>query len=156
MPSYVDANLMTGEQVVHRARLHWGIFVGPAILIFIGLIIFISLAASAGEVGAAIGFIILIVFAIPMIRAVTRFLTTEFAVTSRRVIVKVGLIRRFTIELNHRQIEGLTLSQGIVARIFGAGTIVVNGTGSTAQPVHFVANVMEFRRSALETIDASS
>ena len=96
MPSYVDANLMTGEQVVHRARLHWGIFVGPAILLLIGLIIFISLAAGAGGIGAAIGLIILIIFGIPMIRAVITYLTTEFAVTSRRVIVKGGFIRRTT------------------------------------------------------------
>jgi uncharacterized membrane protein YdbT with pleckstrin-like domain len=156
MPSYVDSNLMSGEQVVHRARLHWGIFVGPAIILFIGLIIAIVVGAAIGGGGGAFSaLVILILFSIPMIRAVARYLTTEFAVTSRRVIVKAGLIRRFTIELNHRQIEGLTLSQGMVARIFGAGTIVVNGTGRTAQPVHFIADVMEFRRNALETIDNS-
>ena len=155
MPSYVDSNLMSGEQVVHRAQLHWGIFVGPAILSFIGLIILISLSAAAGGGGAVGGFFIWLLLTIPMLLAGIRYMTSEFAVTSRRVIVKVGLIRRSTVELNHRQIEGLILSQGIVARIFGAGTIVVNGTGRTAQPVHFIADVMEFRRNALETIDSN-
>ena len=156
MPSYVDSNLMSGEQVVHRARLHWGIFVGPAILIFIGLIIVIIAASIGGGAGAAIGFIILIILAIPMIRSVIRYLTTEFAVTSRRVIVKWGFIRRGTIELNHNRVESLNFRQGIIDRMFGAGTIIVIGTGGTPQPVHYISNDMEFRRNALETIDASS
>ena len=155
MPSYVDANLMTGEQVVHRARLHWGIFVGPAILLLIGLIILISLAAGAGGIGVAIGLIILIIFGIPTIRAVITYLTTEFAVTSRRVIVKGGFIRRTTLELNHNRVEGLSVNQGIFARLFNAGTITVLGTGGTRQPVPFISGPMDFRRNALETIDAN-
>lgn len=153
--SYVDSNLMTGEQVIHRARLHWGIFVLPAILIFIGLIIFIAAAVSGGA-GAVVGFIVLLIFAIPMIRATITYFTTEFAVTSRRVIVKRGLISRRTLELNHNRVEGLAVNQGVIARIFRAGSIRVNGTGGTNQDVPFIYDPMEFRRNALEIIDASS
>ena len=155
MSSYVDSNLMSGEQVVHRARLHWGIFIGPAIVSFIGFIIFVALAAAAGGGGAAGGLFVWILFTIPLLLAVITYLTSEFAITSRRVIVKRGFIRRRTLELNHSRIEGLSVSQGILARIFGAGTIVVNGTGGTRQGVPFIAGPMEFRRNALETIDAS-
>ena len=68
--------------------------------------------------------------------ALKRYLTTEFAVTSRRVIVKEGFIRRSTpSELNHNRVEGLAVDQGVFARIFNAGTIwVVMGTGGTKQP----------------------
>ena len=51
--SYVDNNLMSGEVVLHRAKLHWGIFVFPAILLFIGLIVAISAGASIGGRGGA-------------------------------------------------------------------------------------------------------
>lgn len=153
--SYIEDNLMSGEQVIHRARVHWGIFVGPAILLFPGLIIAILVGAEMGG-GAFIAFVILLVFAIPMIRAVITYLTTEFGVTSRRVIVKRGLISRRTLELNHNRIEGLSVNQGWIARIFNAGTIVVNGTGGTSQGVPFISSPMDFRRNALETIDISS
>ena len=154
--SYVDNNLMTGEQVVHRARLHWGIFVGPAILLFIGVIIAISLGAAIGGGGGVfVAFIVLVFFSIPMIRAVITYLTTEFAVTSRRVIAKRGLISRNTLELNHQRVEGLAVSQGVISRIFNAGTIVVNGTGGTRQAIPYISGPMEFRRNALETIDNS-
>jgi hypothetical protein len=55
--------------------------------------------------------------------------------------------------LNHRQVEGLEVSQGIFERIFNAGTINVNGTGGRPYPVKFIYGPMEFRRNALETID---
>ena len=156
MPGYVESNLMSGEQVVRRARLHWAMFVGPAIVLFIGLIIAIAAGAGIGGGGGAFtAFIILLISAIPLLRAVITYLTTEFAVTSRRVIAKRGFIRRQTLELNHSRVEGLALSQGIIARMFNAGTITVNGTGGTRQAIPYISSPMEFRSSALETIDNS-
>ena len=154
--SYVDDNLMTGEQVLHRAKLHWGIFVFPAILLFIGVIIAISAGAGVGGGGGAfLALVILLLFAIPILLALKTYLTTEFAVTSRRVIVKEGFIRRSALELNHNRVEGLAVQQGVIARIFNAGNIVVMGTGGTKQPARFIVNPMEFRRNALEVIDAN-
>lgn len=148
---YVDSNLMTGEQVIHRARLYWGIFVVLGILMFVGLIILIISAASGGSGGAAGSIIALLIFAIPTIRAAITYLTTELPITSRRVIVKRGLISRRTLELNHNRVEGLAVSQGIIARIFGAGNIRVNGTGGTNQNIPFISNPLEFRPNALGT-----
>lgn len=153
--SYVDDNLAAGEQVLHRAKLHWGIFVGPAILLFIGFIIAIAVGAGVGGGGAFLALVILLLFAIPTIRALVVYLTTEFAVTSRRVITKRGFIKRQTLELNHNRVEGLALDQGVIARIFNAGTITVNGTGGTGQKIPFIIRPMEFRRNALEVIDAT-
>ena len=154
--SYVDDNLAAGEQVLHRAKLHWGIFVSPGILLFIGFIIAIAAGAGVGGGGGAfLALVILLLFAIPIIRALLVYLTTEFAVTSRRVITKRGFIKRQTLELNHNRVEGLALDQGVIARIFNAGTITVNGTGGTGQKIPFIIRPMEFRRNALEVIDAT-
>ena len=154
--SYVDDNLVAGEQVLHRAKLHWGIFVSPGILLFIGFIIAIAVGAGVGGGwGAFLALVILLLFAIPIIRTLVVYLTTEFAVTSRRVITKRGFIKRQTLELNHNRVEGLALDQGVIARIFNAGTITVNGTGGTGQKIPFIIRPMEFRRNALEVIDAT-
>lgn len=152
--SYIDDNLMPGEQVIHRAQLHWAIFVFPGIGLFIGLIIAIAVGAAVGGVGGAVtAMIILAVSAIPIIATVTRYLTTEFAITSRRVIAKRGWINRRTLELNHSRIEGLTVNQGPIARILNTGTIVVTGTGGSRQPLPSIRDPMGFRRQTLETID---
>jgi hypothetical protein len=35
--SYIDHNLMKGENVIHRARLHWIIFSSPALHLALGI-----------------------------------------------------------------------------------------------------------------------
>ena len=71
--SYVENNLIQGEQVVYRAELHWKIFIWPAIFSFI-------------------------LVGIPwLIAVILQKKTTEMAVTNKRVIIKTGIISRRTI-----------------------------------------------------------
>ncbi len=158
--SYIDDNLIPGEQVVHRAHVHWAIFFVPAIVFIIGLIIAISVGvAIGGGGGAVLAFVILLLFSNPMLRAVITYRTTELGITSRRVIAKWGFVRRETRELYHRQVESLEVSQGIVARMFNAGNVSIRGTGTThvggRNGIPYISSPMEFRRNALETIDNS-
>ncbi len=88
-------------------------------------------------------------------KAFIQRMTTELAVTSKRVITKVGLIRRSTMELNHSKVESFHVDQSILGRIFGFGTLVVNGTGGGKTPVPNIDSPLEFRREAMQTIDGS-
>lgn len=56
--------------------------------------------------------------------------TTERALTTRRLIVKTGLIRRATEEISCNRIEEVNLNQSIFQRILGCGDIKVTGVGS--------------------------
>ncbi len=117
---YVEENLINGEQVTYRAELHW--------------IVFVSLKA------------LLTLFILPLIERAT----SEFAVTNRRVIIKVGLISRRTVELKLEKIESIGVEQSIFGRIFGYGTIVVKGTGGTNEPFRGLARPLEFRKAVNE------
>jgi hypothetical protein len=55
--------------------------------------------------------------------------TTEMAVTSKRVIVKVGLLRKKAIELFLPKVESVRVEQALLGRMLGYGDIVVRGTG---------------------------
>jgi len=81
--------------------------------------------------------------------------TTELAITSKRVIVKTGLIRRNTTELNHSKVESFSVDQGILGRILGFGTLVLTGTGGGKTKISNIASPLDFRRKAMETVDAS-
>ena len=72
--------------------------------------------------------------------------TTEMAVTSKRVIVKVGFLRKDTIELFLPKIESVRVDQGLLGRMLGYGNIVVKGTGGTAEPFKNICSPLEFRR----------
>jgi uncharacterized membrane protein YdbT with pleckstrin-like domain len=80
--------------------------------------------------------------------------TSEFAVTNKRVLVKVGWIRRHSIETLLTKVEGIGVNQGILGRILGYGTIVVTGTGGTKEPFHKIDAPLEFRKRVQEQIAA--
>jgi len=121
---YVEQNLIAGERVTYRGHLHW--------------MVFVSLKA------------LFTLFLSPVIERAT----SEFAVTSRRVIIKVGLISRRTVELKLEKIESIGVDQSILGRIFGYGTIVVNGTGGTHEPFRGIARPLEFRKAVHEASEA--
>ena len=146
--SYVDSNLMKDEKVVYKANIHWFIFVPGVVFFIIGVVLF-----SSGEESGGLFAILIALFS--LIKAFITKATTELAITSKRVIAKVGLIRRNTVELNHSKVESLNIDQSIFGRIFGFGTLVVNGTGGGKTPIPSIDNPLEFRRNAMESIDAS-
>lgn len=88
-----------------------------------------------------------------LIKAFIFKISTELAITSKRVIAKVGFISRSTVELSHRKIESFNVDQSIYGRIFGFGTIVVCGTGGGKTPIPNIDDPLEFRRQAMKVAD---
>ena len=78
---------------------------------------------------------------------------TEMAVTSRRVVIKMGLASRKTIEMLLNKVESIEVSETAFGRMLGYGTIVVIGTGGTPEPFHKVAHPLEFRSQVQQQIE---
>jgi uncharacterized membrane protein YdbT with pleckstrin-like domain len=74
------------------------------------------------------------------------YLTSEFGVTSKRVIVKVGLVQRQTLELLLRQVEAISVDQSIMGRVFNYGSVTLSGTGGVRGVFHNIAAPLDFRR----------
>jgi Bacterial PH domain len=137
--SYVDSNLLPGEQVIFRGRLHGIIFTLPIGLAVIGIL---SLTVSG-----VLGISLLGAAAILGFASLVQFISSEFAVTNRRVILKEGFIRRRTIELLLQKVESIDVRQGIFARMCDYGDIIVVGTGATHEPFTLIASPLELRRA---------
>ena len=144
---YVEHNLLPGEEIIYRGKLHWGIYAAPA---FFGIVGLLLIGPSLGHSDllplAWIGSFFLVAAAIFALSRWITFKTSEFAVTNKRVIIKVGFIRRDTVELLLAKVESIGVDQAILGRIFNYGTIVVVGTGGTKEPFKRLARPLEFRR----------
>jgi uncharacterized membrane protein YdbT with pleckstrin-like domain len=105
------------------------------------------------ESGPLLGLIFTLVGVVSLIRALVYWLTTELAVTTKRVIAKLGLIRRETIELNHSKVESFQVSQSVFGRIFNFGTVTVCGSGGNKAGIRSIRGPMEFRRQAMGASD---
>lgn len=119
MGRYIQENLIEGEMVVYETRLHW--------------ITFFTLKG------------ILTLF----ISSLIDRWSSEFAITNRRVIIKIGLISRHVLEMNLSKVESINVDQTVMGRMMGYGTITVIGTGGTRELFHKIADPMEFRRQFL-------
>jgi uncharacterized membrane protein YdbT with pleckstrin-like domain len=138
--SYVQKNLLEGEHIVYRARLHPIIFALPIALVLAGLALawfFWSWIIAAIALGLAI------IVAFPRF---LRYISSEFAVTNKRVVVKTGLIYRDTLELVLTKLETIGVDQTIPGRLFNYGTITITGTGGTKEPFRDISKPLEFRK----------
>jgi uncharacterized membrane protein YdbT with pleckstrin-like domain len=139
--SYIDENLLPDEHVVYRAKLHWIIFARAVVVLVVGVVLLIVLPGVplAGAVVLLIGIVMLV----PPFVA---YRTTELGVTNKRVIVKMGLIRRRTLELLLRQVEAISVDQSLSGRLLGFGSITLTGTGGVREVFHRVRDPLELRR----------
>ena len=151
--SYVDKNLMLDEVVVHRAKMHWFAYV-PSIFLIVSGLILVSVGSVDGGANL-VGVFSIVLGLYKFISVLVLIKTTELVVTSKRVIAKTGFIRRNTIELNHSKVESYNINQSVFGRLFGYGTLEVNGTGGGITPVPGIDGPMEFRRKAMEVADAA-
>ncbi|OAM34036.1 hypothetical protein A7Q01_04715 [Eikenella sp. NML96-A-049] len=134
MASYIEANLGRGEQIIYRAQVSWlsqiwyfiiGIILLP--VMFAGVIFFIFAAINV--------------------------MSTELALTNKRVIAKFGFIRRQTIELNLNKVESIVVNQGVIGRMFNFGSVGVRGTGGGQAPIPYIARPQEFRQQVNNLLD---
>ncbi|WP_158085655.1 PH domain-containing protein [Henriciella aquimarina] len=106
---YIEKNLSEDEEVLYWGEFHWLWY--------------------ARAWAALIIFGILIIGIIYFIYEMLRLKTTEFAVTSRRIVMKRGILSAHVDQLSLSSIEGADLDQGIIGRIFGFGSLEIEGRG---------------------------
>jgi len=136
MSSYVEGALVGGEKLVHQGRISkWAVWH----LLVLGLVLL-----PAFGIG-------LIFWGI----AYVRLKSTEVAVTTKRLIVKHGFIRRSTIEININKVESIQVDQEMLGRLLNFGTLIISGTGATHAPITGIAEPMAFRKAFIEVQDVA-
>ena len=138
--SYVESNLIQGEEVVAWGKIHWYVYV-PGLLITLAGLVLLFVSPAGGVTVLLVGLVLLL-------RGWIAANSTELAITNKRGIAKFGFIRRNTIELLHSKVEGFHVEQGILGRILNFGTVIVNGVGAGKTPVPSIAAPLEFRKQA--------
>ncbi len=132
--------------MLFSTKKHWIIFTWPVIFLVLTLL-------TIG--GSSSGFWLLLAI-ITGIGSTISYLTSEYAVTTKRVFATSGLVRRRSLELMIGKIEGVAADEPILGRILGYQTLVVRGTGGTPQRFHRVAKANELRRQVNTVASAPS
>jgi membrane protein YdbS with pleckstrin-like domain len=147
---YVTRVLLPGEAVVYMTKLHWVIYWRAFVLLFIaiglGVAAWYTIDNQNLNLGLRIAAVIFALMALwSALRAFIRRATMELAVTDQRVIHKTGLLSRHTHEMSRMRVQYVSIHQTLLGRIFGYGTVVVHGTGSSFDPIRNVSGPHAFR-----------
>jgi uncharacterized membrane protein YdbT with pleckstrin-like domain len=143
---YVERHLLPGERVVYKTRLHWVLFVKPALVLLAGLALMIVLRLVQDPpwlwmIGGAVALVGLLWGLVHYVE----LMTSEFAVTTSRLIFKVGLISRYTTELLLSKVESIGVQQGLLGRVLNYGDLTVTGTGGAREVFRRVRDPIGFR-----------
>ncbi|MBN2549295.1 MAG: PH domain-containing protein [Anaerolineales bacterium] len=116
--SYVRSVLLPGERILAVGKLHWGIFLNPilwtSITIFYLFFPFSSISDEVPEMSILCCSLLPIMSLASWVTAISTYLSTEFALTDKRVIGKSGLIRRQSLELVLSKVESVQIKQSIL------------------------------------------
>ena len=150
--SYISHSLGRNETLRYRAHFHWFYYFGAwgAFLI--------SLVAAAEAYGRGL----LWAAGLAPLLGVAAFLsimipiwTTEIGVTNQRFILKRGLLRRATNELQLRAIEQVNLRQGIPGRLFNFGHLEVHGTGVDDIVLPAIADPVALQKAIQDSVETA-
>lgn len=173
---YVQQSLAQGEELIHVGRFHWFYDVAALMNIFWGLFFSVGILIAAVTVQQHLPFrlstvqftgaetwvdlirtlhpgiklVAVLVFLMGVFRCTQMLVikaTTEIAITSERIIYKRGLVARYVAEMNIDRIEGVSVLQSVLGRLFNYGRILVRGMGVGEMILPPVANPISFRRA---------
>ena len=149
--SYVDKNLLNGETVKFRTRLHWSLY-APSVLLTllvcvpVAVLLSMNLLAIWAPAPIALG----VVF---ILGAHIRRQSSEFAVTNKRVVIKLGVMTTRSLELLLPKVEGIAVNQGLGGKLWNYGDIVVTGSGGTKEAFSGIQDPLGLRRAIQEATD---
>jgi membrane protein YdbS with pleckstrin-like domain len=155
---YVDDHLLANERVVYRARLHWVIYataIWTALLaIGIGVLLYLFALQRYPDIWWIPGLALLGLALLLAIGPWIRRKSSEFAVTNKRVLIKLGVVQRDSLETLLSKIEAIGVDQSLMGRMLDFGTITVIGTGGTRESFDRIGAPLEFRRQVQSQVVA--
>ena len=131
MSSYVQGVLGSGERIQYEAKVSmWSMM--PLFIL---------------------GFLLLPVYGLGLLFwlvAYLRYISTELAITNKKIIAKFGFIKRNTIEILLLKVESIQVHQSFFGRMLNYGSIVVSGAGNPQAPVPGISDPIQFRKQFME------
>jgi uncharacterized membrane protein YdbT with pleckstrin-like domain len=149
--SYIKHVIQPGEKIIMVGRLSWIVYHRALWYLLLGVILLVLehlfwdkdviIYITAAIFGALV--------LVALFQAAFLRWTTEIAVTDRRVIFKRGFINRHTIEMNMDKVASVDVDQSILGRLLDYGTVTVQGTGMSFEPLRRIEAPLALRNAII-------
>jgi uncharacterized membrane protein YdbT with pleckstrin-like domain len=150
--------LIPGEDIVTELRPHWVAIALPALVAVGATVLAAWLTLGPIDNGPARGIVWLVWLGVMLFYPVRRFVwwvTSNFVVTTSRVIHREGFIAKRSMEIPLDKINDVRFEQGLFERIVGAGTLVIQSASETGRnEFSFIRHPEEVQREIYQASEA--
>jgi uncharacterized membrane protein YdbT with pleckstrin-like domain len=126
--------LNDGEEVVLDLNPHWWFFAGPAAALV--LTIAVTIGVAVFELPDWLWFGVLAITAINLLwllARLARWATTNFVVTTDRLIYRSGVIAKKGLEIPLERVNNIHFNQGVFERMLRSGDLLIESGGERGQ-----------------------
>lgn len=152
--SYIDKQLLADEQIVFKTKKHKIIFFYP-ILLTLFLLLVGTPYMQANEILQSVEWVPWLIALILWGYIGTLYLTSEFVVTNKRVIMREGFFNKHVIELRISSISQVNVDQGILGQLLNYGIVSLNSFGAF-DSFNMLAKPAIFQREVNQQLDKLS
>ena len=118
---------------------HWWFFAEPAASLVASIvfgIVVLAKTTSGSNARTGLGWLAIIAIAVTAVWTVLRYLkwvTTNFVITSDRLIYRSGVLAKHGIEIPLERVNNVNFHQSIFERMIGAGDLLIESGGEDGQ-----------------------
>ncbi len=125
------------ETVALDLHPHWWYFAEPVMALVASIVLgVVSLVLDDGDAVSVLRWIALILIVASAIWLVIRYAkwaTTNFVITSDRIIFRSGVVAKSGIEVPLERVNTVLFNQSVFERMLGAGDLLIESAGETGQ-----------------------
>jgi uncharacterized membrane protein YdbT with pleckstrin-like domain len=126
--SYMDKNLLPDERILFRTQKHLIIFFFPAVWTLLCVAFVASLRTN--PVIHTIAWVPWLLAFVFWLKVWLEYITSEFAVTNKRVMMREGFFYRHTNEMRLTAISQVNVDQSLVGQLLNYGVVSINAFGA--------------------------
>jgi uncharacterized membrane protein YdbT with pleckstrin-like domain len=154
--------LADDEEVVMALRPHWKEMVWPVVVLLVvcPLATYVATVVPDGSAQTWLRLAVVVVAVLVLLKWTVwpflKWITTSYVVTDRRIITRIGVIARTGRDMPISRVNDVTFEHsGILERMLGCGTLVVESAGERGQLVlRDVPKVEEVQRDVYRLAEA--
>ena len=142
-------NLLPDERIIFRTKKHFIIFLPSVLLTAACLLFLVHSNPFIIKVAILPGIAALISWANDFLE----YMTAEFAVTTKRILMKEGFFFKHTVELRLAAIANVSTTQSLLGQYLNYGSINIQPFGGTPDMFSYIASAIEFQKQLQLQLD---
>lgn len=148
--SYIEKNLLDGEQIIYRTKKHFIIFLVPVILTI--MTVFFYTNPILAQIAWIAGLATLISWA----NQALTYVTSEYVITNKRLMMKEGFFFRRANEMRLTTITNVAITQSLLGQLLNYGSLIINSFGGVDDVFSLIDHPFAFQKQVQAQLDKTS